>query len=569
MLSESSLVLRQRLAGLMASVAAAVALAACGGSDSAPPAPAAPAPAPAPTPAGTALTGTFHGPVAAAVTLQNNGADNLAVIVPATTPAGGAYNTQTFTFSSLLASGAPYAVTLLATPPGQTCLVYQRATGTMPAAGRVNVGCEYTYDHVSRSTDNATLATYFESRDPVLGGDATYGEGRFVAFTSSARALPGGAAGYSQVYWRDRFTGETVLVSANAAGVAGDNGSWVPAISADGLTVVFESVASNLVTGDTNSVSDVFVWSALNPSAGVQRVSVGAGGAESNGSSYEPTVSGDGTVVAFSSGASNLTAGVSGHSTINVYRRVLASGATTLITADRHTGLGVGGAKPMLSQDGTRLAFYSFSAALVANDTNGLWDVFVHDATTATLQRVSLTGSGGERNQGSESSSRVVAPAISGNGRFVAFATTASNMVPGDTNGVQDVFVVDTQTGAVVRASVSTAGVQGDLDSPIGQGERLSLSYDGSWVGFSTMATNITVTPSTSGIGNAVLKNIVTGQTIALSDLTSSSVGPVAVSRNAAYAAFGAGERLDPRYASTGLFARYTGVAPAFVWVSD
>lgn len=585
MLHFHPVVSHRRLASLMANVAAAAALVACGGGGSsttpttaAPtPAPApAPAPAPTPAPASSGLNGTLYGPVAVQVTLQNNLADDLVVALPA---AGtDAYNAAPFTFATLQATGSAYAVTVKAKPAGQTCAVYQRATGTVPAAGTgVKVGCEFTDEHLVRSADNSVRGSYFDSGAPVVGGSQepigtgseNYGEGRFVAFVSSTTGLTstsGSTGGFRQIYWRDRLTGTNTLVSASAAGVPGNNDSVAPAISADGLTVVFESYANNLVAGDANGVRDVFVWSATHPELGARRISVGPGGAEANSESFEPVVSGDGRVVAFSSGASNLAPGVSGTSTINVYRRDLIAGTNTLISADG-SGLGVGGSKPALSEDGSRLAFYSFASTLVAGDTNGLWDIFVFDAGTGRNTRVSLTSTGGERDQGSESASRVVAPAISGNGRFVAFATTATNMVPGDTNGLQDVFVVDTQNGGVVRASTGVSGAQGNADSPMGQGERVSLSYDGSWVGFSTFASNLGA--GASGVGTALLRNVVTGQTIALTDRTTGSVGPVAISRTARYGVFGTSNPLDDRFASSGLFAHFTGLGFAWSWSID
>lgn len=519
-------------------------------------------------PGASRLTGELRGPVGTQVVLQRNGGDDLALTIPPFTNGTAPYNLLDFQFATALPDGSAYQVTVKAPPAGQTCTVYKGATGTTPVAlGAVRVGCEWNVDHVSRSTTNAVLGTYFDSSAPAIGGAATavgttnagYGEGRFVAFVSSA-VMGGNAAGLRQVFWRDRLTGETLLLSASAAGVPGNGDSFAPAISADGLVVAFESHASNLVSADGNGVRDVFVWSAQDQSAGVQRVSLGPAGAEANSASFEPSLSGDGRVVAFSSGASNLTTGVSGIGTINVFRRDRTTGSNTLVSANS-AGTGVGGSRPALSQDGNRLAFHSFAADIVAGDGNGLWDIFVHDHASATRTRVSLTDGGGERNQGTESASRVVAPAISGNGQFVAFATTASNMVPGDTNGLQDVFVVNTQSGAVQRASVATGGAQGNGDSPIGQGERPSLSFDGSRVGFSTAASNLG--PSA---GNAVMHHRPTGETRALSS-GAGGVGPVVLSRSAAYAVFGAASALDPRFPSTGLFAAFTGAARAWWWI--
>lgn len=566
---------RVRSAARLLSLAAAFVLVACGGGGGGGDNPPPPPPPPPPPAGGAALTGTLRGPIGAQVVLQNNGGDNLTSTVAAAAGNTDRYDETPFSFITPLAAGTAYQVSMFTAPASQTCSVYRGATGTTPVATNgLRVGCEHTYDRISRSSNDLVRGTYFDSQSPVVGGGnesigATtegYGEGRFVAFVSYAAGMAtGSTSARRQVFWRDNLTGQTLLVSANAAGVEGNGDSWAPAISADGLVVVFESHASNLVAGDTNGVRDVFGWSATDPT-GIERVSVGPGGVEANSESFEPTVSGDGRVVAFASGASNLTAGVSGISTINVYRRDVVAGTNKLITANG-AGTGVGGSRPMLSEDGQRLAFYSFASNITAGDTNGLWDVFVYDHGAGSRTRVSLTSGGGERNQGTESASRVVAPAISGNGRYVAFATTATNMVAGDTNGMQDVFIVDTQTGDVARSSVSSAGVQGNADSPLGQGERVALSYDGTWVAFSTASNNLGAGAGTSGVSNMLMHNHVTGETRAVTDQATGSVGPAAMTRSAAYVAFGAATSLDPRFAGSGLFSRFTGVARAWWWV--
>jgi hypothetical protein len=565
---------RRTVAGLSA-LSAAFALVACGGGggDSPPPPPPPSTGTGTGTGTGTPVTGFLRGPIGAQLTLLANG-EALSASVARAAGNLDAYDATAFTFTTRLAATTPYTLSVQTPPAGQDCSVYKGATGTLPVVlANVLVGCEYRYDLVSRSSDSAVRGTYYESQAPVIGGSNEaigtttqgYGEGRFVAFVSSAAGLATGSTNaHRQVFWRDNLTGETVLVSANAAGAEGNDDSWAPSISADGLVVAFESYATNLVAGDTNGVRDVFVRSAA-PNAAttdVQRVSVGAGGVQANAGSYEAAVSGDGRVVAFSSGASNLTAGVSGTSTINVIRRDLVAGTNTLITANA-SGNGVGGGHPTLSEDGNRLAFYSYALTL-AGDSNGLWDIFVYDHTAGSKTRVSLTSTGGERNQGTESASRVVAPGISGNGRYVAYATTASNVVPGDTNDMQDVFVVDTQTGAVTRASVSSSSAQGNANSPYGQGERPVLSYDGTWVAFSTAASNL---GAGSGVSNMVMHNRVTGETRALTNHTNGSVGPAAMTRSGAYVVFGASTPLDGRFSGSGLFSNFTGVAPAWWWV--
>jgi Tol biopolymer transport system component len=520
----------------------------------------------------SSLIGELRAPVGSAVTLRNNGGDDLALTMPAFAGSTDLYNALAFTFATPLADGTSYGVTLATTPVNQTCSAYKGASGTMPAAaGALKVGCEWTYEHVSRNTDGTVRGTYSSSSAPVLGGAAGavgstpdgYGDGRFVAFVSTTN-LGGAPTGFRQIYFRDRLTGEVVLVSKNAAGVEGNNNSFAPAISADGLTVVFESTASNLVAGDTNGVSDIFKWSAL--SRTIERVSVGPAGEQANGTSNGPTVSGDGKIIAFATGASNLTTGVSGNSTINVVRRDLTTGTNTLITrgtVGSGNGIGVGGSQPALSEDGNRLAFYSFSSQLVAADNNGLWDIFVYQHDNGSVRRITLTASGGERDQGTESASRIVAPAISGNGRFVAYATTSTNVVAGDTNGLQDVFVVDLDGPGIAVKRVSVNGAtQGNGDSPKGQGERPALSADGTWVAFTTNASNLGVP-----LDNVLMANVATGELRAVTSLNSNVSGPASISRSAAYVVFGANSQLDGRFANTGLFARFTGLARAWWWL--
>jgi len=529
---------------------------------------------------GTSLTGMIVAPVGTQVVLQNNGGDNLNVTVPAVSGSSDDYNEQAFTFASTQLDGAAYLVSVLLAPVNQTCSVYKGASGTMPvAATALKAGCEYNYDLLSRSSDDSVLSYGTYNHASAIGGAAGavasnatgWGEGRFVAFVSYAPGLAAGVSGsIRQVFWRDRLSGQTILVSAAAGGAEGNGDSWAPAISADGLTVVFESYASNLVAGDTNGVRDVFVWSAVGgvlPTS-VQRASVNTAGTEGNAASFEPTVSGDGKVVAFSTYASNLAGTVAGTTNTNVIRRDLAGNTNTLVShANGSVSEGnFGSSRPSISEDGTRIAFWSYASDLVAGDTNGLWDIFVYD-TTNGLARVSLAAGGGERNQGGDSISGIVSPTISGNGRYVAYSTTSTNVVAGDTNAAQDVFVVDTLTSGaglnVVRASVSSAGVQGNAASPVGQGERVALSYDSTWIAFNTMANNLGTTAY-----NVVMRNLVTGETRVVSSTSGSYTDYVSMSRTGAYVSFLTGTQgLDTRFNSSGLVARFTGVARAWAWV--
>lgn len=496
----------------------------------------------------SALDGVFFAPKGTSVVLQKDGNDELSLT--ASTNGTGDFSSNQFKFPNLYVDGTPYTLAIKSASAGQTCKVEKGVRGTIGLSpGFVRIGCDYTYELISRSTDNAKFGTFYESSAPVVGGDFTE-EGRYVAFVSSAVGLGNSLGKKRQIIWRDRNSGETKLVSIGMNNAEGNGDSFAPSISADGQSVAFESYATNLVPIDTNAVRDIFVWNARTNI--VTAVSTGAGETETNAESFDPVISGDGTLIAFSSGASNLSPGVSGINTINVYLKKVNSGQSPiLISVDPKTKKGVGGSNPSISDDGSKVAFYSVSSTLVADDKNNLWDIFLYDSGNPKLKRLSLTSSGAERDQGTESASRVVAPSISGNGNFVAFATTAANMVSGDTNKMQDVFVVNTESGEVKRVSVGKDGIEGvGGDSPSGQGEKIGISFDGSLVAFSTGATNLG--------GNIILKNISSGETNVISTDGGRGVGRPSVSRNGGYVVFGSGNRLDSRYASSGIFARFT-----------
>jgi Tol biopolymer transport system component len=324
--------------------------------------------------------------------------------------------------------------------------------------------------------------------------------------------------------------------------------SYNPAISADGRSVAFESYATNLVPVDSNGVRDVFVWN-----ADTNRVSAVSEnrGTEANNEAFEPTISADGNLIAFSSSAGNLTPGVEGTSTVNVYLRDMRSGEVTLISKNEKTGKAGGGSNPSISEDGSRIAFYNYFP-LTKEDQNTLWDIYVWESGNPKLKRVSKTASGGDKDQGEESSSRVVSPSISGNGKYVAFATTATNMVSNDTNKLQDVFVVEVDSGRITRVSEKAGEVQGDGDSPIGQGEKIAISFDGSLIAFSTKATNLG--------GNILVRRLTGNEFTAISGDTVSSVTQPVMSRNGNYIVFGTNQKLDGRFQSTGIFAVSTGL---------
>lgn len=270
----------------------------------------------------------------------------------------------------------------------------------------------------------------------------------------------------------------TELASIDSGGLQGDAGSTFSALSADGRIVAFASRASNLVAADTNGADDVFVRDRLTGTT--ERVSVGPGGAEANGMSVAPAISGDGQVVAFVSSATNLVAGDT-NGRLDVFVHDRATGLTSRVSVD--TG-GLEAASdslsPSLSFDGSRVVFASSSADLVPFDTNGTFDVFLRDRALGLTTRVSVDSSGLETNGAS------LAPRISADGLVIAFHSSASNLVGSDVNFATDVFVHDLASGITERASVDSLGVPGNFQSTAA-----SLSSDGRFVAFDSDSTNL------------------------------------------------------------------------------
>jgi Tol biopolymer transport system component/pimeloyl-ACP methyl ester carboxylesterase len=304
-------------------------------------------------------------------------------------------------------------------------------------------------------------------------------DGRYVAFVSDASNLAAGDTnGASDVFVHDRQTGETTRVSVASDGSQANALSASPAISGDGRFVSFASSASNLVAGDSNGQADVFVYD--RQTGATTRVSVTSGGAQANGASGSSSLSDDGRYVAFASSASNLVSGDTNKKE-DVFVHDRQTGATTRVSVTS-AGAQAGGASadPAISDDGRYVAFASDAKDLVASDGNRKADIFVHDRQTGATTRVSLLSSGQEANAGSEQ------PAISGDGRYVAFVSFGTNLVPNDTNQAGDVFVHDRQTGETTRVSVTPDG-----GNPDDRAFNPSISDDGRYVGFASKATNL------------------------------------------------------------------------------
>jgi hypothetical protein len=403
------------------------------------------------------------------------------------------------------------------------------------------------------SVDSTGVPANAGATNGVLSAD-----GRYVVFQSSATNLGGGASG-TQVYRHDRVGGATLLVSVTSNGNPGNNVSRDPSVSANGRYVAFASFASDLVAGDTNGMSDVFVrdmqagTTALVSSAGlpadgssglsglsgareisddgryvaftsfatnlaagsnngrqqiyvkdlstgaVVRASVNAETGEAGDrTSQTPAISGNGQVVAFRSESTNFSPLSLSGVTPEVFTRDLVAGTTTLESPGA-AATGRSATTPALSFDGRYLAFESTGVLDPRDLDNGTQDIYLRDRLTGTTVLASLST---VALPGATSSS----PSISGDGRWVGFQSLDDKLVVGDLNGLFDVFLYDRTTEAIKLVSLNDADEQANAAS-FGP----SVSFDGQFVLFGSTASNLVTSPASTG-NQLYVRNLVSNQ---------------------------------------------------------
>ena len=357
-------------------------------------------------------------------------------------------------------------------------------------------------------------------------------DGRFAVFSSTADDLVAGDTnGERDIFVETLSSGAIERVSVSSAGVQANNFSFKPQVSADGRLVLFASTATNLaatddvnqtdyfirdrqtgttqrltlngqslpieagpvlsgngrylvftsyleLAGDVNGSPDVYVYDRQNSS--IDRVSISSSGQVANRGPLDgvPTISADGRFVVFTSWATNLVPGDT-NGWPDVFVRDRQNGVTERVSVNsaeqQSNNFAYGSA--VISADGRFVAFDSEATNLVANDTNGSADVFARDRQLGLTTRVSV-GAGGAQ-AGAPSG----VDAISNDGRFVSFVSTASNLVPGDSNGVMDYFIRDRQMGVTQRLDVSASGIQANAGSNgggISADGRLAIFLSGS-----------------------------------------------------------------------------------------
>ncbi|MFF7680456.1 S8 family serine peptidase [Actinacidiphila glaucinigra] len=310
-------------------------------------------------------------------------------------------------------------------------------------------------ERVSVASDG-TQADGF-SLSPTLSSD-----GRWVGFNSGATNLVGGDTNQqTDSFVHDRRTGATERVSVASDGTQGNGLSSAPVLSSDGRYAVFNSDADNLVPGDTNNTTDVFVRD--RQTGTTSRISQSPDGGPGDGASREQSVSADGRYVAFQSAAGNLVPGDTDGG-LDVFVRDTLTGTTTLVPGPR-PGENTG---PVISADGRVVAF--------TND----WQLFTHDLRTGVSEQVSVNSAGATADDWA------FAPALSDDGSKVAFYSYATNLAATDTNRQTDIFVRDRTAGTTERVSTGAEGAEAD-----GASDLPSLSGDGRYVAFESAATNL------------------------------------------------------------------------------
>ncbi len=341
-------------------------------------------------------------------------------------------------------------------------------------------------------------------------GQRVTADGTKVVFASgSANLVTNDNNSATDIFLRDLMTDTTVLVSMNSAGASSANSySQQPVVGADGRYVAFQSSATDLVAGDTNGLDDIFLRDTV---AGTNvLISVrSSGSGTGNGESTDPEITPDGRFVVFQSGASNLTTNDTNGAVYDVFIRNRTNAVAELVSADA-TGTGSGNGDsyhPVVSTDGRYVAFESYASNLGPADSNGYNDVYVRDRQTGSNILCSPNLAG---TSGGNADS--FAPIISADGRRVIFQSYATDLTTGDTNADSDLFAFDLVTRTLQLVSATPGGTPGDH----GAGNA-SVSADGRYVAFWSTAGNLVGNDANGAVDDVFVRDLVLNTTVLVS----------------------------------------------------
>lgn len=373
----------------------------------------------------------------------------------------------------------------------------------------------YLYD---RERDELTMISVKSNNLPANGNSyvpVISDDGRYIAYMSDSTNLDSSEVvcdlngqwfSCPNIYVYDRTTRTTLWVSRPVSGERPTGvlnispSSLVPSISGDGRYIAYMSRATNLVESDENSMADIFVFD--QESSVTRRVSTSSTGEPGNGPSYDPIISGNGSVVLFASLSNNLVPDDTNNA-VDIFAHDLETGETTRVSvASDGTEADSYSETPSISYDGRYVTFESAATTLDPTDRNlvcdldgdgdaseNCIDVFLHDRETGTTTLISLSANGRQNFESSLSGQ------ISSDGQIVAFANRGSGMVPDDGNDAYDLFVRDVATNSTVRVSVASDGTEGDhqsgiTDNPYALRPTFSLSEDGRYIVFGSSSSN-------------------------------------------------------------------------------
>ena len=322
-------------------------------------------------------------------------------------------------------------------------------------------------------------------------------DGRYVVFMSesSGPLVSGDSNAFIDIFMRDTQTGTTTLISSPTAEAKSNADCYNPSVTDDGRYVVFHSAASNLVSGDTNNKIDVFLKDTQ--TGALTRLSVSNSGTEGNEDSYTPNITGNGKYIVFSSGASNLVSGdTNGWNDVFLYNREMGSlalvsqsnGILGNANSSADSSRDTSGPVSLASSaDGRYIVFASSASNLVSGDTNGAQDIFLKDTTTGDVTRISVSEGGTQGNGPSYAAS------ITSDGRYVTFYSHASNLVSGDGNGVADVFLYDRLAATTSDTTDVTLRLVSKSGSTEGNADSVdpSVTANGRYVVFHSSSSNL------------------------------------------------------------------------------
>jgi len=405
---------------------------------------------------------------------------------------------------------------LCAVSPNSRYIVFNSPQAIMP--GDTN----NSYDVFVKDTQTGAITMVSVASDGTIGNGHSHGgsisaDGRYVVFQSESYNLSAeDPETCSDIYLHDMQTGTTKLISVSSSGQKSDDLSNMATISENGRYVVYHSLGTNLVSGDTNGKQDIFLYDIQ--TGETKRVSIASDGTQGDGNSTGgASISSDGQYITFSSEATNLVTGDTNASG-DVFVHDMQTGETTResVASDgaQANGDSSGYKTPSISADGRYVEFHALATNLVSDDTNKTSDVFVHDRQTGETTRVSVASDGTQAN--ADSYSEVGVPI--GLNRYIVFYSYATNLVAGDTNASYDTFVHDMQTGETKRVSVASDGTQANSSSYVG-----FISADGQRIVYGSAASNL-VLGDTNDAGDIFVATAVDLTTNAnLSNLTLSS----------------------------------------------